>query len=77
MGQKSAHTCLIPPWYTPSDRPVKECFRREALARYKFRGAMARRAGRERNRPGQVAGEICFLLDFPPFYGGTEWNSTS
>ena len=24
------------------------------------------------NRAGQVAGENCFLLDFPPFYGGTE-----
>ena len=24
------------------------------------------------NRAGQVAGENCFLLDFPPFYGGTD-----
>lgn len=27
--------------------------------------------------PEEVAAEFCFLLDFPSFYGGTEWNSTS
>ncbi|ULA65800.1 MAG: hypothetical protein LZF62_10004 [Nitrospira sp.] len=69
MGQTSAHPDLILSWYTPLARPVKEGI--------KAFGGEETGMMEEWIPPEEVAAEFCFLLDFPSFYGGTEWNSTS